>query len=345
MRTLLTFCTLITLTLNADQLILKNGDRITGSIIKKDAKTITIKSDAFGVITASWDQVDSITADKPLTVILKDGKSVQATLVTSGGKVEVVTPGGRIAVEPMQVETIRNADEEKAYQRLLRPGWRQLWEATGSLGLAGTAGNAKTRTFTTGFAGSRTTRNDKTSLTFSSITASALANGTTSETARAVRGSIGYDHNVSPRLFVSGFNSDEFDRFQNLDLRFVLGGGLGVHVVKGDRSRLDFTGGADYNHESFSTGLHRASGELYWGDDYSYALSKKASLVQAFRMFNNLSDTGEYRMNFDLGISTKLTRWLNWNAAAIDRYLSNPSPGRKKNDFLYTTGVGVTISR
>src|SRR5258706_587075 len=86
----------------------------------------------------------------------------------------------------------------------------------------------------------------------------------TTTTARAVRGGIGYDHNVSPRLFVSAFNADEFDRFQNLDLRFVAGGGFGVHAVKTDRSRLDISGGADYNHESFSTGLHRASGEFFW---------------------------------------------------------------------------------
>ena len=59
---------------HADQLVLKNGDRVTGSIVKKDAKSITIKSDAFGAITAPWEQVESITADKPLTVVLKDGK-------------------------------------------------------------------------------------------------------------------------------------------------------------------------------------------------------------------------------------------------------------------------------
>jgi putative salt-induced outer membrane protein YdiY len=331
------------LSARADLLVLKNGDRVTGSIVKKDAKSITIKSDTFGVITAPWEQVESITADKPLTVILKDGKSVQGTLSTTGGKVEVATKDARISVAPMEVETLRNAAEEQAYQRMLKPGLGQLWVATGSLGFAGTAGNAKTQTFTTGFAASRTTRHDKTTLTFSSIAASALVNGTNSDTAEAVRGGIGYDHNVSPRVFASVFNADEFDKFQNLDLRFVLGGGFGVHLVKNDRSHLDFSGGGDYNHESFSNGVHRGTAEFYWGDDYSYQLSKAVSLIQTYRMFNNLSNTGEYRVNFDLGLSTKLTKWLNWSAAASDRYLSNPSPGRKRNDFLYTTGIGVTL--
>jgi len=328
----------------ADQLVMKNGDRVTGSIVKKDAKTITIKTDAFGVITTPWDQVDSVTADKPLTVVLKD-KTVQGTLTTSGGKVDVAAAGQTISVAPAEVEALRNADEEQKYERMLHPKLYQLWAGNGSLGFAGTAGNAKTRTFTTAVSADRATRTDKITLTFNAIRSSALLNGVSDETAEAVRGGIGYDHNVSGRFFVSTFNNDEYDKFQKLDLRFVVGGGFGFHAVKTARSKLDFTGGADYSHESFSTGLKRSSGEFFWGDDYTFQLSKTVSVVQAYRMFNNLSDTGAYRVNFDLGLSAKLNRFLNWNASASDRYLSNPVPGRKTNDFLYTTGVGVTFAR
>jgi len=35
----------------ADQIVLKNGDRVTGSIVKKDGKTLTIKTEHFGVVT------------------------------------------------------------------------------------------------------------------------------------------------------------------------------------------------------------------------------------------------------------------------------------------------------
>ena len=67
---------------------------------------------------------------------------------------------------------------------------------------------------------------DKTSLYFNAIKASALVNGKSADTAQAVRGGVGYDHNVAPRLFVNVFNDYEYDQFQNLDLRFVVGGGL-----------------------------------------------------------------------------------------------------------------------
>ncbi len=329
----------------ADQIVMKNGDRVTGTIIKQDGKTITVKTDNFGIVTAPWDQVQSLTADQPVHVVLKDGKTLVGTVATSGGKVEVASKDTKVEVSPVEVAGIRNADEQKAYERLLNPGLLSLWTGVASLGWAGTAGNAKTLTFTAAVNAARATNTDKTSIYFNLIKATALVNGQTADTAQAVRGGIGYDHNVSPRLFVNVFNDYEYDRFQNLDLRFVIGGGFGFHAIKGERSTLDVLGGADYNHSRFGTPLTRNAAEAFWGDDYTLKLSGASSLVQSFRMFNNLSDTGTYRVNFDMGLATKVMKWLTWNLALSDRYLSNPAPGRKTNDLLYTTGLGITFAR
>ena len=84
---------------------------------------------------------------------------------------------------------------------------------------------------------------------------------------------------------------------------------------------------------------------MFWGDDFNYKLSARTSFIETFRMFNNLSDTGQYRMNADVGAATQLTKWLTWNISLSDRYLSNPVPGFKKNDFLYSTGLGFSWAR
>ena len=107
----------------------------------------------------------------------------------------------------------------------------------------------------------------------------------------------------------------------------------------------DLLGGSDFNHSKFSTPLTQNSGELFWGDDYSFKVSAATSLVQSFRMFHNLSDFGTYRAAFDIGASTKLAKWLTWNGSVSNRYLSKPAPGRKTNDLLYTTGIGITFAR
>jgi len=332
----------------ADQVTLKNGDRVTGSIVKKDGKTLTIKTEAFGNLTVPWEQVATLQSDAPLNVVLPDGKTVRTTLRTSGGQVELQET--RETLPPSDLVTIRNADEQAAYERLLDPPWSRLWAGTATIGFAGTQGNAQTRTFTMALHAARVTRSDKTSLYFNAVKASALINSVNADTAQAVRGGWGYNRSVTSRLFVNTFNDYEYDRFQNLDLRFVLGGGLGYSAWKGERGRLDLVGGAAYNREKFSPAspdpeFTRNSAEAYWGEDWSYKLNDATSLVQGFRMFNNLSDRGEYRMNFDLGANTKLLSWLTWNLGFSNRYLSNPVPGRKQNDILYTTGIGISFSR
>ncbi len=329
----------------ADQVLMKNGDRITGTIVSQDDKIITVKTDNFGVVTAPRDKVESLKSDQPVTVVLKDGKTLVGTVAPAEGRVEVTTKDTKVDLSPGDVATIRNADEQKAYERLLHPGFFQLWRGSGSLGWAGTNGNAKTLTFTTAFNAARLTNTDKTSVYFNLIKASALVNGLSASTAQAVRGGIGYDHNVSRRLFANAFNDYEYDRFQDLDLRFVVGAGLGFHAVKNERSTLDLVGGAAYNRSDFRTDLTRNSAEAYWGDEYAYKLTGATSLLQSFRMFNDLSHGGEYRVNFDLGLATKVMKWLSWNVALSDRYLSNPVQGRKTNDWLYTTGVGIAFGR
>src|SRR5512142_2711866 len=116
----------------ADQVVLKNGDRVVGSVVKKDGKTLTIKTDQFGVVTTSWDQIESIRTDKAVNIVLQDGRTVQGTLGTTDGRLEVVTQSGRISVTPADITAIRDADEQKAYERLQNPGWGQLWAGTGS---------------------------------------------------------------------------------------------------------------------------------------------------------------------------------------------------------------------
>src|SRR5271169_4757484 len=51
------FMLLIACTAWADQVTLKNGDRVTGSIVKKDGNNLTVKSDLMGVVTIPWDQI------------------------------------------------------------------------------------------------------------------------------------------------------------------------------------------------------------------------------------------------------------------------------------------------
>jgi hypothetical protein len=336
-------------TAHADQIVLKDGDRISGEIVEKDGETVTFKSKNFGTVTFKWDDIAEVTTDRPLNVVLPNDRTVKANIRTRDGRIEVAAPGAEQRVAPDEIVALRNDAEQRAYERFLAPGLLDLWTITGSLNLAGTMGNADTSTLTTPVKLVRSSRTSKTTAYFNSIAATATVDGVDAQTARAIRGGWAYSRNLTPKLFGNLFNDYEYDRFQSLDLRIVLGGGLGYHVWTRESSQLDLIGGVAWNREKFSPGITpdftRNSAEAYWGNDLNHKLNTRMSLVQAFRMFNNLSNTGEYRINFDISAITELTTWLNWNITLSDRYLSNPVPGRRNNDFLYTTGLDFTFTR
>ncbi|MFN0166730.1 MAG: DUF481 domain-containing protein [Bryobacteraceae bacterium] len=333
----------------ADRIVLKDGDRITGDIVKKDGQTVTIQSKNFGLVTLKWEAIATIETEKPLNVVLPGDRTVKARIQTQENRIEVAAPEGLQVVAPDEIVALRNDAEQRVYERLQRPGLLDLWTITGSLNIAGTKGNAETSTLTTPINFLRASNTSRTTAYFNSIRSTATINGVGEQTARAVRGGWGYSRNLTKRILANTFNDYEYDKFQSLDLRVVLGGGLGYQVWTRETGRLAVLAGAAWNRESFTpasaAAFTRNSAEAYWGDDFNYKLSARTSLVQGFRMFNNLSNSGEYRVNFDVGATTQLTKWLNWNVSLSDRYLTNPVPGRKSNDLLYTTGLGFTFAR
>jgi hypothetical protein len=335
---------------SADQIVLKDGDRVTGKIVKKDGQILTVESKNFGPIAVKWDDIDTIQTDEPLNVVLPGDRTVKANLQSQDGRIQVAAPEAPQAVAAAEIVALRNEAEQRLYERLLDPGLLDLWTITGSLNIAGAAGNAKTSLITTPINFVRASRTSRTTAYFNSIRSKATVNGVSAETAQAVRGGWAFSRNLTNKIFFNAFNDYEYDKFQALDLRVVLGGGLGYQVWKGETGQFGFLGGFAWNREAFTPAppalaFTRNSAEGYWGNDFNYKLNTRTSLVQAFRMFNNVSNGGEYRVNFDISASTALLRWLDWNVALSDRYLSNPAPGRKRNDFLYTTGFGFRFAR
>jgi hypothetical protein len=333
-----------------DQIVLKDGDRISGKVVKKDGKTLTVDSKNFGTVTLKWADVETINIQDPVNVVLSGDRAIKGAITTEDGRLVVDSPGTPQTVLPADVVALRNDAEQRAYERLLRPGLLDLWAITGSLNIAGANGNAEASTLTTPINFVRASNTTRTTAYFNSIRSTATVNGLSAQTANAIRGGWAYNRNVTKRLFFNGFNDYEYDKFQSLDLRVVLGSGLGFEVLRSDNARLSVLAGAAWNREAFgpaapAVSFTRNSAEAYWGDDFAHKLNTRTALTQSFRMFNNLINSGEYRVNFDVGATTSLMKWLTWNIALSDRYLSNPVPGRKKNDFLYSTGFGFKFAR
>lgn len=330
----------------ADQIVLKNGDRLTGTIVKSEGNTLVLKTDYAGDLTIKSEAVAEINSDQKLYLSLEDGRTVSGSIIAKEEQVEIKTDEPQPIIVPRaSVQAIRSQAEYDTYVRMIRPGWLELWNGFADFSYSLTTGNTRTNTIAIGANLGRETRRDKTALYAALINSKNKTSGVTETTANAIRGGGRYEIKITPRLAAFTLADFEYNEIQLLDLRSVLGGGLGYSVIKNERLQLELFGGGTWNHEDFSTGLTRNSGEVIVGEDLAFRLNDRVSIKERLQFFPNLTDRGEYRLTFDAGITTKLNSFLDWHITASDRYLSNPVDGSRNNDLLLTTGLRINFRR
>ena len=333
----------------ADQIILKNGDRITGKIVKKDGDKIVIQTESAGVITILWSAVQSIVADEPVNIKTKEGQLIKGTVATKDDqKVEVETKEtGKVEIDRESIDVVRSDAEQAAFEaeqeRLANPGFGDLWTGSADVGFSLTSGNSDTRALTVGARAARETTRDKISVYANAIQASNSTTGESVTTAEAVWFGGRYDVNVSDKTFVFGSADFEIDTPQQLDLRSVFGGGFGYRWIRSERTKLDVFGGGAFNREFYSDGTRRSSGEVLLGNDLNYKITDATTLEQRFVLYPNVSRVGDFRSTFDATVVTQFSDWLGWQFTVGNRFNSDPVPGSQKNDFLFSTGIRATF--
>lgn len=349
----------------ADTIKLKNGDRLSGSIVKSDEKALVIKTEYAGAVTVNWDAIQDVESAQEINVFSKAGQKLVGTLTTAENKITVTTKdAGKVELAKSDITTMRNADEQAAWRkeqdRFANPSVLDLWAGSADFGIALTTGNSATTTTTAGLDLARVTRRDKTTVFYRQVSATDRNVSPSKKIANAKHAGVQYDLKLSSRAFAFGFANFDFDQFLRLDLRFNPGGGFGYNVVKSERTTFDLFGGVAYNKEIFDvtpapttavpkptyTTLTRDSIEGFVGEEWRYKMNGRTNFFEKAVLYPNFSNRGEFRLNFDAGMSTALSKYLSWNLAYSSRYLSNPPlAGIKKNDTLLSTGIRFTFAK
>ena len=329
----------------ADQIVLANGDRITGQILKSDDKELAIKSEFAGEITVQWPAVQAITSTQPLHVSLNNGQTLVGPVKTADDNFQVATTTqGEVTTPKNSVVRIRGEAEQSAYEKSLRPGLLEGWQGGADVGFALTRGNSQTKNLALAFTAQRKTLDDKLGLYANTVYASNDAPGAIPRTtANAIQGGIRYDHDLSSRVFAFINGDFQTDDLQNLDLRSVLGGGLGYHAIKAEHTTLDFLGGINYTREKYSL-FTRNFAAATIGEELSHKVGAGTLITQQLYFYPDLSNTGEYRGTFNFGTVTRVSKWLGWQNSFGDIYVTNPPVGKKQNDIIFTTGLNVSFT-
>ncbi len=346
----------------ADQITLKNGDHLTGTVVKSDGKTLVLHTDYAGDVTVDFKAITQITTDKELHVTTSDKKTVVGPVTSSDGKIEVATKtGGTVEVPTGNVALIRNDAEQAAYDKSLHPGLLHGWNGGANVGFSLARGNSQTSNLALAINAVHASLNDKLTIHTTAIeTKNELSTPTT--VANLVTGGIRYDRNINPRAF--GFVGADFmsNALQDLDLRGVYGGGLGYHAIKSDNTTFDLLAGVNYTHETYSNGavntpvtvpptyisygVTNKFAALTLGEELMHKAGKSTVITEKLYIYPDLSSgySGQYRGEFDLGTVTKISKWLGWQNQFSDLYVSNPPIATKDNDVIFTTGLNFSFA-
>jgi YD repeat-containing protein len=348
----------------ADQISLKNGDRLTGTIVKSDAKTLVLKTEAAGDVTFQWSAIDTITSTQPLHVGLAGGQMVVGPVATKDGQIQVTTQtAGVVTASKDSVQVIRSDSEQAAndaaIERLQHPHLGDFWSGTLDTGLSLTRGNSATLSYTLAGRAVRQTDRDKITVYTTAVYGK---NDTTSPSqviAHQITGGVRGDVNFSARWFVFAATDFNSNALQHLDLQNVVDGGIGGHLIKTKNTQFDLFGGAGYNQEFFGAytlpnpapppatlafpAVTQRNAVANAGEQFDRKFGSRSTFSETFNYFPNLSGPSGYRYTLNSVVSTVISKWLGWQFSLNDTFLSNPPTGIKRNDLLLSTGLRLTF--
>jgi putative salt-induced outer membrane protein YdiY len=247
----------------ADELLMKDGSRLLGKVVKKEDHTLEFETSYAGVIKVNWDSVSELRSEKPVEIMLDDEtilsagtirKTDEATLLETEYDILVqsVTPGAVVYINP---EPWRTGDGVK-------------WTGLVNIDLEVDRGNTDEDEFEADFLTRFRRKNDR--LTLRGEYEKDKADG--SVTSENWKEANKYDYFLSEKLYTGGLLAFEHDKFADLDLRTTLGPHVGYQFFESNELNLDTNVGVLYVDEKFDVAEDNDYWSLGWQVDFDWFL-------------------------------------------------------------------------
>jgi putative salt-induced outer membrane protein YdiY len=332
-KAFLAVCTLITclaalpLPVQADVVVLKNGDRITGKIVKMQDKRLEIDVSFADIIKIKWEDIRNITSERPMSIKLY-------------GEVDIPEDAGERRLDRLIVSTLGAGGAIKLED--VRAINFTENDYRGYIGAGGNQTSGNTNTEALNIAGSLTYRRLEHRYVLDGKYNRAQADG--ADTANNAAFNVRYDYFLTRRVYVGGFDLAETDQFQNLTVRNTGGLLLGYDILDREHHHLTFAAGPAAVYQDFTTDpatiTPSASGILRYefmfrGDDVVF--------FHKSQVFKDLGHGEATRVNADEGIRVKV--YNNWriNLEYDFRYNSLPVTGKETVDTNIIFGFSYDL--
>lgn len=316
----------------ADQIKLNNGDIITGEIVKKGADTVQLKTSYAGNINIAWKDIASVSADKPLQIMLEDDSIINATISPA--------EAGKGKLKTADLET--SNDISLAKIKFINPspiesGIGIVWSGNINLSGSTTKGNADNGMFR--LAGEAVARSKTNRFTVGAVANRAESNKQDIE--KNMRAYAQYDHYFSDKWYGYVNGAAEYDRFRDIELRTTVGTGVGYSWYNTPDMTLDLEAGITYISTNFYSAPDVSAPAARWGLRYNHKLW--GGNVVAFhnhQLLFGLEDLNDSLLFTQTGLRFPINEHISATTQLNVDYAKTPAPGRKATDTTFLFGVG-----
>lgn len=316
---------------SADEVWLKNGDRLTGKVVSLEGGTLVFKTTYAGDLSIKWEEVGNLKTDEPVKVVLGDETTAQGP----------VSPGdsGRVKVKAEQVA--EPVTVELANIKTINPRPPLRMDLRINFGLNISDGNSNTQNIYG--EGEFVARTDK-----NRYTVGALYKRSEDEdvkTADKMLGYMKYDHFFTKKWYGYANAAAEKDEFKDLDLRTTLGIGAGYQIIESERTNLSIEVGPSYVNEDFIVAEDNSYIAGRWGLRFDYYILPKSLQYFLYHTgLQSLEESEDLTLFTQTGFRIPLYKNLNLAAQFNWEYDKSPSPGKEKNDYTYILTIGYLWS-
>lgn len=313
-----------------DVVTLRNGDRITGEVVRLERGRLEFKTDDAGTLYLEWDKLASVVSTRVVEVVTTDGRRFLGTLGQSADRsITVIGPGATVPLQMSEVALIRTIG-------------RNFWH-----NLDGTIDAGYNYTRSSGVAqlnlNSDTVYRKPASQ--GRLTASLTLTQKDDDSGRDDRGSVAtsYLHFPWQEWFIVGAGRFESNESLGLKLRSQVGAAVGPRLVNTIRAQVLLGGGVVFNDERGVDVEPTQNVEGIFLVETSYYTydRPKTNLDATLQYYPSLSNPGRHRLQLDAGVKREFLKDLFVGVNLYNTYDSRPpNPTANTNDIGFVLSVG-----
>jgi len=283
----------------ADEVRLRNGDKLTGQVVRMQEDKLILKTNYAGEIYIVWEEVTSVKADGSVKVVLKDGTSLEGTTeAVEDGKMKLDTGKleGPATFSLVDVKAI-NPEPVKPVKITARA----------NVNITNERGNTDSGNYY--FDGEFVARTEKNRYKIGGVLSKEDSDGIT--TSENWLGYANYSHFLNDKWYLYADTLFEHDEFKDLNLRSTLGGGAGYQFFETPLLNLSISAGLAMVDENFDVAEDNDYSAGQWNVNYDqYFFDKFVQLFHVNTGFVSLEDANDWFLKTRTGLRFSLYKGL-----------------------------------